>query len=180
MNRVQIACLHAGVALVTLTGAVFAWMKYLMKSSDPFSVVNHPWQPYMLAAHVVVSPLLLFLLGWTFGNHMWPKLVYGAPKRASGLWSLALIAPMVLSAYFLQVATADATRWGMAVAHWITSAAFVIGYGIHVARRPTTQDRRISESIPEGAQSTVVIARESSPVPARPPRQKSAPRRRGR
>ena len=136
MTRVQLVCLHIGVALVTLTGAVFAWMKYLMKSSDPFSVVNHPWQPHMLAAHVVLGPLLLFVLGWTFGNHMWPKLMYGAPKRPSGLWSLWLIAPMVMSAYFLQIATDEHVRKAMAVAHWTTSAAFVVGYAIHIARRP--------------------------------------------
>ena len=135
MTRVQIVCLHITVALVTLTGAVFAWMKYLMKSSDPFSVVNHPWQPHMLAAHVVAAPLLLFALGWTFGNHMWPKLMFGAPKRLSGLWSLWLIAPMVLSAYVLQIATDEGLRKAMAAAHWVTSAAFVVGYGIHVARR---------------------------------------------
>ena len=84
--------LHLSVALTTITGAVFAFMRYFMKSTDEFSVANHPMQPYMLAAHVVVAPLLLFILGWTFSNHMVPKYRFGdgrtepKPSRKSRTW----------------------------------------------------------------------------------------------
>lgn len=72
MNRTQAAYLHSCVALVAVSGIVFAWMKYAMKGSDELAVVNHPLQPWMLAAHVLAAPLLLFGLGSIAGPHIWP------------------------------------------------------------------------------------------------------------
>ncbi|HEX7150067.1 MAG TPA: hypothetical protein VF618_01170 [Thermoanaerobaculia bacterium] len=133
MNRVQLIYLHACVALSALTGGVFAWMKYFLKSEDEFAVANHPWQPHMLSAHVVIAPLLVFALGWTFSNHIWPKFRFGnGRKRLSGVFSMLLIVPMTLSAYLLQISTGETTRYAMEVAHWITSAAFVVGYVVHL------------------------------------------------
>lgn len=138
MSRVQVAVLQLSIVLMTITGAVFAVMKYWMKSDDPFAVANHPLQPHMLAAHVLAAPLAVFAFGWIFGNHIWPGVTTAAaPKRKSGLWSLVPIAPMVFSGYLMQIATADATRKAMAVAHWISSALFVLAYVVHlVTRKP--------------------------------------------
>jgi len=133
VSRTQRLWLHGSVALATLTGVVFAIMKYFMKSADEFAVANHPWQPYMLAAHVVIAPALLFILGWTFSNHMLPKLRFGdGTRRRSGLASMALIAPVAVSAYLLQIATNETLRNAMAVTHWITSGVFVIAYAWHL------------------------------------------------
>jgi len=133
MSRWQLLWLHLSVALTAITGIVFALMKYFMKSSDEFSVVNHPLQPHMLAAHVVVAPLLLFLLGWTFSNHMLPKFRFGNGKnRITGITSMSLILPMALSAYLLQIATNESLRQAMAIAHWITSGIFAIVYVAHL------------------------------------------------
>ena len=136
MSRGQQVWLHVSVALTTITGAVFAFMKYAMKSADDFSVVNHPLQPSMLAAHVVIAPLLLFVLGWTFSNHMLPKYRFGnGVNRKSGTASMALIAPMALSAYLLQVSTNESIRQAMSIAHWVTSALFVIAYAVHLVKK---------------------------------------------
>ena len=132
MTRWQLICLHLSVALTAITGAVFAAMKYFMKSDDEFAVVNHPLQPHMLAAHVVVAPLLLFILGWTFSNHMLPKFRFSEQKRFTGIASMTLIIPMTLSAYLLQIATNESLRTAMAAAHWITSGLFVIAYAVHL------------------------------------------------
>jgi hypothetical protein len=133
VSRLQLLWLHVSVALTTITGIVFAVMKYFMTSPDEFAVANHPWQPYMLAAHVVIAPLLVFVLGWTFSNHMLPKLRFGdGTNRTSGLALMALLAPMVLSAYLLQIATNDNMRQAMAIAHWVSSGVFVIGYVAHL------------------------------------------------
>jgi uncharacterized membrane protein YidH (DUF202 family) len=135
MSRWQLIWLQLSAALTAITGIVFAAMKYFMKSDDDFAVVNHPLQPHMLAAHVVVAPLLLFILGWTFSNHMMPKYRFGNGKnRFSGVASMALIIPMALSAYLLQIATNETLRQAMAVAHWITSGLFVIAYAIHLLK----------------------------------------------
>ncbi len=137
MTRVQVVYLQACVVLTAGTGMVFAWMKYAIKSADPFAVINHPWQPYMLSAHVVLAPLLVFAFGWIFNEHIWAKFRNSAvPQRGTGIWSMAAIVPMILSGYFIQVSAADATRHAMAVAHWISSALFVLAYGVHVITKP--------------------------------------------
>jgi hypothetical protein len=138
MSRAQIVFMHLSVALTAITGVVFAVMKYWMQSSDEFAVVNHPLQPHMLAAHVVIAPVVLFLFGWTFSNHMLPKWRFGDGKnQRSGLASMWLIIPMTLSAYLLQVATNETLREAMAIAHWVSSGVFVIGYVVHLGvRRP--------------------------------------------
>jgi hypothetical protein len=136
MSRAQLLSLHISIVLTALTGIVFAWMKYLMKSSDPFAVVNHPLQPHMLSAHVVLAPAMTFVLGWTFANHMWPRIVLGDPRRRlTGLSATILIAPMVVSGYLLQISTSDAVRNAMAIAHGVSSAVFVLAYITHLARK---------------------------------------------
>lgn len=143
MTRAQVLYLHVCVFLTTLTGTAFAVMKYFMKPVDELSVVNHPMQPYMLAAHVVIAPLLVFGLGWMFGNHIWPKFRFAERrKRASGLWSMAAIVPMTMSAYLLQISTSDAVRKAMAAMHWTSSALFVIAYVVHMVMRPVVADGR--------------------------------------
>ncbi len=139
MSRGQIIYLHLSVALTALTGGVFALMKYWMKSDDPFAAANHPLQPHMFSAHVVVAPFLLFGLGWIFGNHIWPKFQFGnGANRATGIWSMLLIAPMALSGYLMQISTADAVRHAMAVAHWVSSGLFVVIYVVHLfGERPS-------------------------------------------
>ncbi len=138
MSRAQLFWLHLSLALTAATGIVFAVMKYFLESSDEFAVVNHPLQPHMLAAHVVISPLALFVLGWTFSNHMLPKYRFSDESRKSGTASMLLIVPMTLSGYLLQIATNDTVRQSMAVVHWIASGLFVIGYVGHliIGRRP--------------------------------------------
>lgn len=135
MTRWQLVGLHVSVALTAITGIVFAVMKYFMKSSDEFAAANHPLQPYMLAAHVVVAPLLLFLLGWTFSNHMLPKFRFSEQKRVTGIAAMSLILPMTLSAYLLQIATNESLRSAMAIAHWITSGVFAVTYVVHLFER---------------------------------------------
>jgi hypothetical protein len=155
MSRAQVVYLHLCVVITALTGIVFAVMKYAMKSSDEFAVVNHPLQPYMLSAHVVIAPFLVFAFGWVFTNHIWPGFTSGiARKRKSGLWSMGAIVPMVLSGYLLQVSTADATRQAMAIAHWISSALFVLAYVIHLLTKKAARTL-VSQSGRRAAEASV-------------------------
>lgn len=137
MNRRLVWFVHSTVALLTITGVVFAWMKYFMKSDDPFAAANHPLQPWMLAAHVVIAPFAVFALGWIFPLHIWPKYTRGGKShRKSGLTAMCLIAPMILSGYVLQVVVSDGARQASTVTHWVTSGLFVLGYSAHqVVRR---------------------------------------------
>jgi len=136
MSRLQLAWLQLSLALTALTGIVFAAMKYLLESKDEFAVVNHPWQPFMLSAHVVIAPIALFVLGWTFSNHMLPKHRFGDDTgRRSGTSAMWLIVPMTLSGYLLQVSVDEMLRQAMAIAHWISSGLFIVAYVVHLLKR---------------------------------------------
>ena len=139
MSRLQLLWLHVSIGITAVTGIVFAVMKYFLRSEDEFAVVNHPLQPWMLSTHVVVAPLVLFILGWTFSNHMLPKKRFGDDTgRKSGTSAMWLIVPMAASGYLLQVSVEEALRQAMAWAHWISSGLFVIVYVIHLLKRPVS------------------------------------------
>lgn len=134
MSRAQILSLQACVALTAIAGALFAWMRYGMQSDDPFAIANHPLQPAMLTIHVVVAPLLIFVFGWIFNEHVLTKFRNRAPNRLTGVWSAVLFAVMAMSGYLLQVSTHEALQRAMRVTHWVTSGLFVIAYAVHVMR----------------------------------------------
>ena len=135
MSRLQLVWLHLSIGITAITGLVFAVMKYFLESADELAVVNHPAQPYMLATHVVVAPLALFILGWTFSNHMLPKTRFGdGTGKKSGGSAMWLIVPMALSGYLLQVSVDESLRQAMAVAHWISSGLFTLAYAAHLLK----------------------------------------------
>ncbi len=138
MTSTQKWLLNATSLLLSVTGALFAWMKYFLKSDDPFAVANHPWQPYMLDGHVIVAPVALFVIGIVYANHVKPKHDAGTkPRRRTGLAALWMIAPMVLSGYLMQVLTAERLVEAMRIVHWISSALFVTGLLVHqLLRKP--------------------------------------------
>lgn len=132
MSRTSVILVHLSIAAVAITGIVFAWMKYFMETDDPFAVANHPWQPGMLAAHVVVAPAAVFALGWLWNAHILPKLKSGTrARRKSGVVGAILIFPMTVSGVLLQASTSEALRTAMEWAHWISSGFFVVAYVIH-------------------------------------------------
>ena len=141
MSRAQLLYLNLSIGLTALTGLVFAVMKYWMTTADPYAAANHPLQPHMLSAHVVIAPFAVFGFGWVFANHIWPKLVYDdGGRRASGIWSMLMIAPMTLSGYLIQVSANDAILRAMKIAHWISSGLFVVIYAVHLIKRPAPED----------------------------------------
>ncbi len=132
MSRVSLLLIHLSMAGVATTGVVFAWMKYFMTTDDPFAVANHPWQPGMLAAHVVIAPAAVFALGWLWNAHILPKLRSGtSTRRKSGVVGAILIMPMIFSGVLLQASTSEALRSAMEWAHWISSGFFVAAYLTH-------------------------------------------------
>lgn len=140
--------------LVTATGLAYFWMKYLMEAEDPFSVVNHPWQPLMLDLHILFSPVLIFVFGIVFASHIGKKLRNGTrPGRRTGLVSLFSLPVMILSGYGLQVASGELLPRFLLVCHLASGSLFATAYLIHFivswrwsrrARRVTVRDRRLA------------------------------------
>ncbi len=119
--------------VVAVTGVVYFLMKYVMTAADPFAVINHPWQPAMLALHLLAAPLFIAFFGMLFRSHTVRKLVSpNAANRRSGWMSLISFSAMALSGYLLQVMSSPAWVTAMVWAHVSTSVIFVAGYGLHL------------------------------------------------
>ncbi len=132
MSRLEAWTMHLTIALVGGTGLVYAWMIYLAKPVDPYSLVHHPWQPHLQHLHILVAPLLVFAAGLLWRRHVWAKWRAGlSPGRWSGLTLALSLAPMVISGYLVQTAVEEPWRriWG--VVHLATSGLWVLGYLVH-------------------------------------------------
>jgi hypothetical protein len=118
---------------VTVTGLAYLWMKYLLETVDPFAVVNHPWQGFMLAAHVILSPGLILVFGTLLNSHILEKL--GARKtqnRKSGVVALATFFVMTGTGYLLQVVTSPLLMQTLVAAHVVSGGMFSLVYVVHL------------------------------------------------
>ena len=120
-------------------------MKYLLRGRDPFSVVNHPWQPHVLAAHVLTGPVVVFAIGLITREHIVGRFLDGRPARgrASGIATILLAAPMIASGYLLQVTTDEAVRLGFVVAHVSSGLLFAILLVGHILAAPGRRGPRL-------------------------------------
>jgi hypothetical protein len=59
--------------LTGATGVVYWWMTDLMQPLDEFAVINHPLQPWVLKAHIVAAPLMVFAVGLIAADHIWKQ-----------------------------------------------------------------------------------------------------------
>lgn len=141
MTRAQRWALILGNLAVTGTGLAYGWACYFAESDDPFSIVNHPWQPHLQHLHVLAAPLLVFVTGMLWPGHIGPLLrsAWNDPLR-SGVVLGSSFLPMVLSGYLLQV-TVDETwlrawRW----THIAASLSWIVFLFAH-SRRPLPPHR---------------------------------------
>lgn len=133
MTRGEAWTLHVASALVGGTGLVYAWMRYLVEPVDEFALANHPLEPVVQHAHVLVAPLLVFGAGLIFQRHVWARLASGfRPRRPTGMALALLLVPMVLSGYGLQTSSAEAWRSAWITVHACTSFAWLALYGVHL------------------------------------------------
>lgn len=132
MNRAQARFLKAANALVVLTGLALGWALFFAEPADDFAVVNHPWQPEFLHAHVLSAPLFVFAVGLIFERHVWLRVRNGhRAGRRSGLGLFALLLPMVLSGYALQVCESLEARSAWSWVHVVTSVLWLLAWIAH-------------------------------------------------
>lgn len=119
--------------VVAITGCLYWWMKYVLRSEDPFAVVNHPWQASILNLHLLASPGLILMFGIILNSHIVKKLRAGrSPNRKSGLLSLGTFATMVISGYMLQVSSSEVWLRTYVALHVTSGVLFSIAYGAHL------------------------------------------------
>ncbi|MCI0444902.1 hypothetical protein L0244_20745 [bacterium] len=111
MNRLEAWLLHLSTIVLTVTGAVYACMHYLMKPVDPFSVINHPLEPYMLDIHIIAAPVLVVAIGIILHSHILFKIEGGSrAARKSGIILIPLFLVMAASGYVLQITSGSINR----------------------------------------------------------------------
>lgn len=155
MSRAQRVLLWVSTVVLLASGSAYAYMRYLMHSENPFSAYNHPAQPWVLDLHVLAAPVLLFAVGWFWGNHILPKLQRNVRNgRGSGAVLLALIGVMTLSGYLLQTVTSPGWRLATAWTHGVSSVLFcgiLIGHVLFNRESAAAGGRDASQSDPRGA-----------------------------
>jgi len=118
---------------VAASGFAYLSMKYFMEATDPFAVVNHPWQPAMLSLHVLASPPLILVFGLILNSHIMKKLGAGKmPNRRTGLTSLITFGAMIATGYLLQVVAAEWAMQALVAVHVSTGAIFSVTYVAHL------------------------------------------------
>lgn len=118
------------------TGLVLYYMKDWLEPLDPFSVVNHPWQPLVLKAHLLAVPMLIFAVGLIFSSHAAERYRSGRPQgRRSGVGLLVLFMPLVLSGVGVQIFTDVAWQRGAVWLHLVAGFGYLLFFLVHRLRR---------------------------------------------
>lgn len=132
MTPFQKRLLFSSSALTGLTGVVYWWMEHMLEPVDPWAVINHPLQPWVLKAHILVAPLLVFAVGLVAADHIWKHLRQSVKcARRSGVATFAVLAPMVVSGYLIQAVTWPLLLTAMVWLHVGAGLAYLGGLGAH-------------------------------------------------
>lgn len=155
MTRFEAWLLHLSTLLVGGTGLVYAVIRYLMEPVDPYSVVNHPWQPAVQHLHILAAPLLVFAVGLVWRRHVLMHWRSGVDqRRRSGIGLVLTMTPMVVSGYLIQVAVEERWRAVWVVVHCAASGLWLLGYLVHLAtaRRRQIMLRGVEATLQEAMQ----------------------------
>jgi len=138
LNAFEKWTLWLSTAVVGITGIVYGWMKYLMRTDDPYAVIHHPLQPLVLKVHILTAPVLVFAVGAVFTRHVVRQWTSGRPRgRLSGATLVAVLLPMVVSGYLIQTLASETWLYRIAMLHIAASAIYLATFAAHqvIARR---------------------------------------------
>ena len=159
MSRLEKVLVNVSAVLTAATGFVYLVMKYFMTNDDPFSVLNHPWQPQVLALHLLIAPLLIFAIGLIMRDHVfgWLHEERARCGRASGIYTTLLAVPMIASGYLLQIFTDPGPRRWLAWVHIGCGVLFTTLFLVHLivtrmVQRALQNGVAAARSIPKSAE----------------------------
>ncbi len=135
MSPLERWCLHLSALATILTGMLHGWLKYAHQRIGEFGPEPYWAQGWLLRAHVLVAPLLVFTLGVLVRGHLLPALqARRLAGRRTGLLLAAALAPMILSGYGVQVCVDPGWRSALAWIHGPFSILFLLAYLAHWTR----------------------------------------------
>ncbi len=123
--------------LVGGTGVALLGLLLAPPAEDAFGALP-PSFPFWQHAHVLVAPVLVFLLGVFWARHASPSLRSRRPRRLSGSALLLLAAVMVASGYGLQVSVDEALRQAFRWLHAAAGVVWLATSGMHPLGRRAT------------------------------------------
>lgn len=161
MTRFQKWLLWGSAGATGVTGLVYWWMQDMMEPLSEWAVINHPLQPWVLKAHILVAPVLVFALGLVTTDHIWKHFRSRVVRaRRSGVITLAVLIPMIVSGYLIQGVTHESWLAALSWSHLATGVVFLLGAGAHaMAIRWSAASRRGRRwvggrgAIPQGVES---------------------------
>jgi hypothetical protein len=148
VTRAERWLFHASNVLVAGTGGVYAWMLYALEPADEYALVNHELQPTFQHLHVWFAPLLVLMAGVLWRAHVAPQLrSERRARRRSGLALLALLLPMVLSGYSIQVVSEQTWRNTWVSVHVASSVLWCVAMLVHLVARARVRPAVAARSI---------------------------------
>jgi hypothetical protein len=151
VTRWEAWVIRVGFGLASASGILYGVMKYFLINPDPDSRVGHPWQPAVLAAHVLAGPAAVFGMGLLLRGHALPQIKRGEREgRATGLALLAIGLPLVLSGYLVEVFTGEPARKATGWLHAAVGLVFALAFALHM---PASRPPDDSAETPSQAQS---------------------------
>jgi len=146
--------------LTGLTGVGYFYTKYLIENADPFSVVNHPLEPWLLKGHILVSPLLVLAFGSIFVRHVWRHYRAGILLgRKSGFGTALTFVPMAGTGYLVQTVVDPARVQVTAWSHIALSVVYLVGIAAHQVYVHRRRDAKSPEADEFGLQAELLRAR---------------------
>lgn len=153
MNRFEKWSVWITAVLVTATGVGLLWTKYFVPANDPWSVINHPLQPWFLKAHIITAPLLIFAIGLIATRHIWPHYQARIRRgRRSGILTALFTLPMILTGYLIQVVTHVGWLRALAISHIVLGLVFAAGLAVHQIATRVRRGSRRSHRRPTGSE----------------------------
>ncbi|MEP6994729.1 MAG: hypothetical protein ABI968_09435 [Acidobacteriota bacterium] len=136
---------HAALVAVSVTGLLYGIFKYWVPGSDPNSRAGHPFQPFLLKAHLLVAPFAVFGVGLLLRRHALARIRSGEISgRRTGTAMLWIFAPLALTGYLIQVFVERNAARATGYTHAALGVVFLLGYAIH-PKRKTTADTGTDE-----------------------------------
>jgi len=132
MSRLQRWLLWSSSIATGVTGIIYWWMKHMLEPLEPWAAINHPLQPWILKAHILAAPVLVFAVGLVATEHIWRHLRGPVcAGRRSGLLTTAVFVPMVGTGYLIQAVTGDGWLTALAWGHLAAGASWLVGVTLH-------------------------------------------------